>query len=171
MGCDPLGQAAEDPLAAGAIGASVDAGAGASANAILGLAQAVDDATFIATDTELIEGTQAINSASRTYTVYQSFAADGSTVNYVGMTCRFVARAAEQLFKRQIKIKPILEGLSKADARAVEQTLIDYFKLGKNGGSLINKINSISSSADYKQYVDAIFRGVDLLKQAGYNGF
>jgi len=35
--------------------------------------------------------------------------------------------------------------LLRADARAVEQTLIDYHGLGKDGGTLINMINFISS--------------------------
>lgn len=35
---------------------------------------------------------------------------------------------------------------SRPDARAVEQVLIEYYGIGSNGGSLINKINSIAQS-------------------------
>jgi filamentous hemagglutinin len=63
-----------------------------------------------------------------------------------------------------------LSNLSAADARAVEQTLIDTFKLGKNG-QLINKINSISPTSDPEYYLNSIFRGLELLQNAGYSGF
>jgi len=91
----------------------------------------------------------------------------------VGMTSRFEERAAEQLLERQIEIGKIpgLNNLSQADARAVEQTLIDAFKLGKDGGSLINKINSISKTRDSEYYINSILRGLELLKQTGYSGF
>jgi filamentous hemagglutinin len=89
------------------------------------------------------------------------------------MTSRLEERAAEQLLERQITIGKIpgLDGLNAADARAVEQTLIDSFKLGKNGGSLINKINSISKTTDPEYYINSILRGIDLLNKAGYPGF
>ncbi|MDU9413777.1 hypothetical protein [Pseudomonas sp. zfem005] len=45
-----------------------------------------------------------------------------------------------------------LEGLSSTDARAVEQTLIDFHGLGKDGEMLINKINSISKIKDPTKY-------------------
>lgn len=134
------------------------------------MAEAVSDETFIAEDTELLEGEESINSGSKTYSVYQSVG-DNGNVNYVGMTSRFAARAEEQLFERQIDIKRIIGGLSKADARAVEQTLIDTFRLGKNGGQLINKIDRISSTANPYKYISSIFRGMDLLNKAGYPGF
>ena len=61
-----------------------------------------------------------------------------------------------------------LNGLSLGDARAVEQTLIDTYRLGKNGGSLLNKINSISPTANTPYYLDSLFRGQELLKAAGH---
>ena len=61
-----------------------------------------------------------------------------------------------------------LSGLSLGDARAVEQTLIDTYRLGKNGGSLLNKINSISPTANTPYYLDSLFRGQELLKAAGH---
>lgn len=64
-----------------------------------------------------------------------------------------------------------LEGLSRADARAVEQTLIDFHGLGKDGGTLINKINSISKVKNPTKYEQGLIRGAELLKKAGYEGF
>jgi hypothetical protein len=39
-----------------------------------------------------------------------------------------------------------MDGLSRTDARAVEQALIVSYGLGKNGGTLLNRINSIALS-------------------------
>jgi len=39
-----------------------------------------------------------------------------------------------------------MKGLSRTDARTVEQALIEIHGLSKNGGTLFNKINSISST-------------------------
>lgn len=64
-----------------------------------------------------------------------------------------------------------LDNISRADARAVEQTLIDYHGLGKDGGTLINKINSISSVKSQTKYEQGLIRGAELLKKAGYEGF
>lgn len=58
--------------------------------------------------------------------------------------------------------------LSRSDAKAVEQTLIELHKLEKNGGTLINKINSIAKSNP--GYEDAIKRGGEILLEIGYEG-
>ena len=50
-----------------------------------------------------------------------------------------------------------LENLSRSDARAVEQTLIELRELEKNGGTLINKINSIAESNP--AYAESLKRG------------
>lgn len=50
--------------------------------------------------------------------------------------------------------------------RAVEQTLIEIHKLSKDGGTLMNKINSIAKT--HEEYADALRRGYDLLNQAWY---
>ena len=57
-------------------------------------------------------------------------------------------------------------GLSRADARAVEQALIETHGLGKNGGTLINKINSISPTNP--NYAAQLQRGYELLQKIGY---
>jgi hypothetical protein len=57
-------------------------------------------------------------------------------------------------------------GLSRSDARAVEQALIEIHGLGKNGGTLLNHINSIASSNP--AYADQLRRGYELLRTIGY---
>ncbi len=55
---------------------------------------------------------------------------------------------------------------SRPDARAVEQALIEINGLGKNGGTLLNKINGIAKSNP--AYASLVQRGYDLLKSIGY---
>jgi filamentous hemagglutinin len=88
-----------------------------------------------------------------------------------GLRVSSALRAAEHLGSKGISIDAIpgLQNLSQADARAVEQALIEANGLSKNGGALINKINSIAESNP--AYSGALQRGVDLLKQSGYPGF
>jgi len=102
--------------------------------------------------------------------VYQSVNAAG-IVNYVGITNSLERRAAEHLSSKGISIDAIpgLGNLSRADAKAVEQVLIENHGLAKNSGALMNKINSIASSNP--AYAEALQRGGELLKQAGYRGF
>jgi RHS repeat-associated protein len=102
--------------------------------------------------------------------VYRSVDA-AANVNYVGITNNLERRAAEHLGSKGISIRmiPGLRNLSRADARAVEQTLIEHHKLARNGGTLMNRINSISQSNP--AYANALQRGAELLKQASYPGF
>ncbi|HEV2471209.1 MAG TPA: RHS repeat-associated core domain-containing protein [Chthonomonadales bacterium] len=76
--------------------------------------------------------------------VYQSFTATGD-VEYVGITNNFKRRLAEygERFLRLDRV-PGLEHLTRQQARSVEQTLIEEFRLAKNGGTLLNRINSIA---------------------------
>jgi RHS repeat-associated protein len=99
--------------------------------------------------------------------VYVSRGAE-DVVEYVGITNNVARRAAEHAASKGIEIGAVkgLEQLSRADARAVEQTLIEIHKLGKDGGTLLNKINSIAKTNE--KYADALRRGYDLLKEAGY---
>jgi RHS repeat-associated protein len=86
-------------------------------------------------------------------------------IQYVGITSQFAIRQATHLRKLGIDIRPLLKNLSKADARAVEQTLIELYKLGgKEGqmGQLLNKINSIAKANP--AYAEALTRGAELLK-------
>jgi filamentous hemagglutinin len=89
-------------------------------------------------------------------------------VPYVGISSNYVARQAAHLAERGISIEriPGLSGLTKLQARAVEQVLIESYGLSKNGGSLLNKINSIATRNEI--YADAIVAGRKLLQDAGY---
>ena len=99
-----------------------------------------------------------------THVVYH--AVEEGVTKYVGITKNLARRTAEHLSKKGINIEPLLQGLTKADARSVEQALIEIHKLGKNGGTLLNKINSISPSN--KVYKESLERGYELLKSVGY---
>lgn len=85
---------------------------------------------------------------------------------YVGITNNLARRAAEHLGTKGIKIEPLMQGLTRSDARAVEQALIEIHGLGKNGGTLLNRINSISPTNP--TYGSQLRRGYDLLKSIGY---
>jgi len=102
--------------------------------------------------------------------VYRALNASGD-VEYVGITGNLERRAAEQLAGKGILIRAIpgLENLSRAEARAVEQVLIEKHGLAKTGGTLLNKINSIAITNP--TYADALKRGVQLLSHVGYPGF
>lgn len=92
-------------------------------------------------------------------------------VVYVGITQNFQARAASHLRTKGIEIEEIgqMRNLARDDARAVEQTLIEFYGLGRNGGSLLNKINSIAETDPI--YAASLARGSELLHQANYPGF
>jgi RHS repeat-associated protein len=96
-------------------------------------------------------------------------------VRYIGITSDFEAREAAHLAGNngsgvsfQISRIPGLDNLSLDDARAVEQTLIDTYGLGKNGGTLLNMRNSISPLTAPEFYLNSQFRGQELLNTAGY---
>lgn len=95
-------------------------------------------------------------------TVYQSVSEAG-VVQYVGITNNIARRAAEHAAQRGIQISPIqgLSGLTRYEARAVEQALIEKHGLQRFGGTLLNKINSISIKNP--SYGAAIRRGSEIL--------
>ncbi|MBO9519443.1 MAG: hemagglutinin repeat-containing protein [Porphyrobacter sp.] len=92
------------------------------------------------------------------------------TIRYVGITDDVMRRGAEHLRKKGIVIETIrgLTDLSRTDARAVEQTLIHYYGLGKDGGKLLNEINSISPTRNSTTYEKALIRGKELLDSVDY---
>ena len=94
---------------------------------------------------------------------------DGTT-RYVGITNDVTRRGAEHMAQKGIRIEQIdgLDGLSRSDARAVEQTLIHIYGLGKDGGTLINKINSISPTKNPTAYEQSLKRGFELLDSIDY---
>ncbi|TGD56530.1 DUF6443 domain-containing protein [Flavobacterium humi] len=97
-----------------------------------------------------LQAAKSVQAAEGTYSVYQGFDSMG-TVKYAGITSRnpFV-RFAEHLssFGQKSTLDyQVMEGatnLSRQQARVLEQTLINQYGLEKNGGQLINKINSIA---------------------------
>jgi hypothetical protein len=83
------------------------------------------------------------------YVVYHGI--ENNVVKYVGITSRDLAvreaehRAAEGTGKEFLKYEVVdgAENLTKLQARIWEQNLINDYGLEKNGGTLLNKINSI----------------------------
>jgi hypothetical protein len=55
---------------------------------------------------------------------------------------------------------------SRLDARAVEQALIQHHGLEKNGGTLLNKINSISPANP--SFSDYVKMGLEVLQSIGH---
>jgi hypothetical protein len=70
------------------------------------------------------------------------------------------------LTAKGIQIEKLVGGLSRTDARAVEQALIEIHGLGKNGGTLLNRINSVSTRNP--AYAQQLRRGYELLESIGY---
>ncbi len=105
-------------------------------------------------------------------TVYQSFNPGTTITNYVGISNNFARRSVEHFNSaRNLTITPIqgLSNLTRYDARAAEQVLINYHGISKSGGGLLNLINSIAPNNPI--YRTALTRGEQLLKNAGYPGF
>jgi RHS repeat-associated protein len=92
-------------------------------------------------------------------------------VIYVGISKNFAARRAVQYarFGRDgVQVLP-LEGigvLARLEARGIEQALIELYRLGRNGGTLVNQINSIARTRPY--YAQAVARAREVLRAAGY---
>ena len=97
----------------------------------------------------------------------------GGVTRYIGITDDAFRRGREQLRLRNIEIEEIqgLTNLSRSDARAVEQVLINFHGLGANGGTLINQINSISRVTNKTKYEVALVRGAEILRSIRYPGF
>jgi RHS repeat-associated protein len=98
--------------------------------------------------------------------VYRSVNAAGD-VDYVGITNDIVRRGGEHLRDAGREIQAIrgLENLTPADARAVEQALIETHGIG-SAGTLTNKINSIASTNP--GYARALAQGMRILQSVGY---
>lgn len=99
------------------------------------------------------------------HSVYISLG-DTGHVQYVGITNDLARRSAEHLRQNGFRIRELLEDLSREDARAVEQALIEIHGLAKNGGTLLNRINSIAHSNP--KYAAMVRRGRELLESIGY---
>ena len=128
-----------------------------------GAAGPVIDAIGVAAGGITASATTAVEVSTGANVVYRLL--ENGTTRYVGITNDFFRRAGEHL-ERGWSITPIqgLENLSRIDARAVEQTLIEYYGLG----NLYNSINSIAASNPI--YQQAIQRGTEILQTIGFFG-
>jgi hypothetical protein len=110
---------------------------------------------------------KAISTGSNTvYRVVQN----GKTI-YVGISKNFEQRATYWWNENMWKIEPLpnlKENLSRFDAHAVEQVLIEYYKFASQGGTLVNQRNSIYPAREI--YPIAIQRGNDILQMIGFLG-
>ncbi len=113
-----------------------------------------------------LSSTASTSTGAACYTVYRSINALGD-VQYVGITKNFLQRAMQHAGRFQIE--PVVEGLIKFQARGSEQALINLHGLSKNGGTLLNKINSIAVSNPI--YADALNAGKAILNKCGCPGF
>jgi len=105
------------------------------------------------------------NSSTGDTTVYLSRSPSGQ-VHYVGITNELARRMAEHLRLNGFRIVQLMKGLSRDDARAVEQVLIEIHGLQKNGGTLLNRINSVARTNP--KYAAMLRRGKELLESIGY---
>jgi hypothetical protein len=87
---------------------------------------------------------------------------------YVGITDDFPRRLAEHARAGRSftpELIPGADGLSRGEARAIEQACIDQGGLASSGGELENLINSIDSKHAYKEA--AVVYGFNLLEKIG----
>jgi hypothetical protein len=111
---------------------------------------------------ELAEaGAALMKGAEESYTAYR-VVEEGRTT-YVGITKRTLAERGAEHGK---ELERIAGGLSKKEARGVEQALIEHHGLGKNGGTLTNRINSIARANSI--YNEAVTFGRQLLESLSY---
>jgi hypothetical protein len=103
--------------------------------------------------------------SSNNNSVYRSVNSQGQ-VQYVGLTNDVARRAVEHLRQSGFEIDKLLGNLSRKDARAVEQALIEIHGLGKNGGTLLNRINSLARTRP--DFAALLRRGQELLQSIGY---
>jgi hypothetical protein len=104
--------------------------------------------------------------ADAAYTVYRGVDEAG-VVRYIGITKRNVAeRMAEHLKalgsgKEALRFEAIqgTGNLTRNEARIMEQTKINTYGLQKNGGTLVNKINSIALTSPLYQAVSGASNG------------
>jgi hypothetical protein len=132
-----------DPTGTVAVGNALAKGKNGEAIVLIGLA--------------LIPGGKKAEEAIHVYQIVK----DGRVI-YVGITNNLLRREIEH----GMPLERIVTMGSRLDARSVEQALIQHHGLEKDGGALINKINSISpknpSFADYVQM------GLEVLQSIGH---
>ena len=133
-------------LHSAAIGALIGAGVGTVAGGIIG-------------------GVYGAMSA-KVHSVYIS--KSNGTINYVGRTNNIARRTAEHALNgKGVVPQEVVNKLSLRQARGLEQALIEKYGMIKNGGTLINKINSIASSNPI--YEKAVKWGFNFIKKCLMN--
>ena len=129
-------------LHSAAIGALIGAGVGTVAGGIIGG----------------VYGTM----SAKVHSVYIS--KSNGTINYVGRTNNIARRTAEHALNgKGVVPQEVANKLSLRQARGLEQALIEKYGMIKNGGTLINKINSIASSNPI--YEKAVKWGFNFIKK------
>jgi hypothetical protein len=103
----------------------------------------------------LTHGAKAVSVGTRgAYSVYKGVDA-AKNLRYVGITgrapaVRFAEHAASGTARSGLYYETRATGLTKTAARVMEQNYINSYGLQKNGGALLNKINSIAPNNWYK---------------------
>jgi RHS repeat-associated protein len=174
-GLDVLGMIPVVGEAFDAVNGAIYAARGDALNAGLSFAACIPVVGTAATGIKLgakaidkgLDVIKAVDKVGDTFSVYRSVNKSTGIVDYIGMTKNFDQRAAQQsVVGREIEEITGLTGLSKSDARGVEQVLINKYGLSQYGGTLTNKINSIAETNPI--YDIATERGMDLLRFYGY---
>jgi RHS repeat-associated protein len=163
-----VGFAAGMSTAAVTTAAVTTAGAAESANVVCGGDMCTGEAQGASRAAQAVipaaenAASQVLTSINTGSNVVYKYMANGLT-KYYGIINDFARRASEHFNARNWTIEPIegLENLSRYDARAVEQVLIQNVGLP----NLYNKINSIAQSSPI--YEKAIQRGEEILRIVG----
>jgi RHS repeat-associated protein len=103
--------------------------------------------------------------SARNNSVY--IAGPASRPSYVGITKNYANRATQHRRVGRTIQPTTVRNVSRFDAHAVEQAMINKHRLQRNGGSLANKVNSVSRrDVLYRVYV---WRGNQILRKHGLN--
>ena len=159
-------------LHSAAIGALIGAGVGTVAGGIIGGAVSNWSLEGIAIGIGIGLGVGALVGAiiggvygtmsAKVHSVYIS--KSNGTFNYVGRTNNIARRTAEHALNgKGVVPQEVANKLSLRQARGLEQALIEKYGMIKNGGTLINKINSIASSNPI--YEKAVKWGFNFIKK------
>ena len=159
-------------LHSAAIGALIGAGVGTVAGGLIGGAVSNWSLEGIAIGIGIGLGVGALVGAiiggvygtmsAKVHSVYIS--KSNGTFNYVGRTNNIARRTAEHALNgKGVVPQEVANKLSLRQARGLEQALIEKYGMIKNGGTLINKINSIASSNPI--YEKAVKWGFNFIKK------
>jgi hypothetical protein len=106
---------------------------------------------------EAAKGAKIAKEAEEAVSVYQK-----AETAYVGIS----KNLAQRELQHGEKLVEVAGGLTRKQARGIEQAIIEQKGLAKNGGALTNKINSIAKTNSI--YNEAVGFGRQLLKSIGF---